>query len=240
MYLQHREELKNLSEIPKDSILRAYELQVTEYKIQPLDQLFIQFESLTSEEYDFFSRSSQQGRQQGNVNNNALRGITVDLEGNVEYPVVGKVSIAGLTVFEAQEKLQKLANEYIDNAVVRIRTLNFRFTVLGEVNGEKVVNSANTRVNMMEAIGLAGGFSELADRSNVKVVRQNGNTQEIFYINLLEEDYIHSPYYFIQQNDIVIVPALKQRTFKKYFASNLGVLTSSVSAILFLITILTR
>ena len=240
VYLQHEDELKHRKEIPKDSILRTHNLDVKEYRIQPLDMLSINFESITDEEYDFFSKVTPQQRAGGGANNLLLNGILVDLEGNVEYPVVGKIQVGGLTIFQAQLKLQEVANKFLNDAVVRIRLLNFRFTVLGEVNGEKVVVSPNTRVTMMEAIGLTGGFTELADRSHIKILRQQGSNTEVFYVNLLEEQYIESPYYFVQQNDVIIVPPLRQRTFKKYFSQNVGLVTSTVSAALFLVAILTR
>ncbi len=69
----------------------------------------------------------------------------------------------------------------------------------------------------MEAIGQAGGLGELADRSHVKVIRQNGNKAEIFYVNLLKEEYLESPYYYIQQNDVLIVPASKAAHIQKVF-----------------------
>lgn len=239
VYLQHEDELTRRDEVPRDSILRYHNMQIREYRIQPLDILSVNFESLTAEEYDFFSKSSPQTRMSGGGAGNAaaLGGVLVDAEGFIEYPVVGKVNVSGLTVFEAQEKLQKIVNQYLKDAVIRIRLLNFRFTILGEVNGGKVINSTNTRITMMEAVGMAGGFSELADRSMVKVIRQKGDVSEVFYVNLLEEKYIESPYYYIQQNDIIIVPPLKQRTFRKYFASNLGLAASIVSTILFIITL---
>jgi polysaccharide export outer membrane protein len=89
----------------------------------------------------------------------------------------------------------------------------------------------------MEAIGLAGGLSEMADRSHVKVLRQNGSKADVFYINLLREEYVESPYYYIQQNDVIIVPPLKQRPFRKYFIGNLGVITTVISFGLFIITL---
>jgi polysaccharide export outer membrane protein len=238
VFLQ-KDDLKRRKEIPKDTILRSHTMDINEYHIQPLDILYVQFESLTSEEFDFFSKSTP--RVAGNVGANpALSGIIVDANGDIEYPVVGKISVVGLTIFEAQKKIQGIASQYLRDVVVRVRLLNFRFTLLGEVNSERTVVSTNPRLTMMEAIGLAGGLTDLADRSHVKVVRQMGNESKIFYIDLLNEDYLESPYYYVQQNDVIIVPPLKQRTFKKYFASNLSVLTATVSAILFIISISNR
>jgi polysaccharide export outer membrane protein len=93
---------------------------------------------------------------------------------------------------------------------------------------------------MMEAIGQAGGFGELADRSNIKVIRQNNDKAEIFYVNLLKEQYLESPYFYIQQNDILIVPPLKQRTFKRYFTSNLGIITTTISFAFLIYALTTR
>ena len=93
---------------------------------------------------------------------------------------------------------------------------------------------------MMEAIGQGGGLSELADRSHVKVIRQVGSESKIFYVNLLDEDYVESPFYYVQQNDVIIVPPLRQRTFKRYFTSNLSLIVTSISTLLFFITISDR
>lgn len=93
---------------------------------------------------------------------------------------------------------------------------------------------------MMEAIGLSGGFGELADRSAVKVIRQNGALTEIYYVDLLNENFLESPYYYVQQNDVIIVPPLKQRTFRKYFVGNLGILTTTISFALLIITLSNR
>jgi polysaccharide biosynthesis/export protein len=241
VYLQ-KDDVNRGSSIPKDSVLRSHPMQIQEYRIQPLDILSIQFESLTSEEFDFFSKSAPAVRTGGsNISSNAaLVGILVDVNGEVEYPVVGKISVAGLTIFEAQSKLQQIAAQYLKDVVVRVRMLNFRYTLLGEVNGENTVVTNNPRLTMMEAIGQAGGLTELADRSNVKVIRQVGNESKVFYVDLLKEDYIESPFYYVQQNDVIIVPPLRQRAFKRYFSSNLSLVVSSVSAILFFLTISDR
>ncbi|MDN4166605.1 polysaccharide biosynthesis/export family protein [Cytophagales bacterium LB-30] len=242
VYLQEGAELKERKSIETDTVLRTHTMEIREYRIQPLDILSVNFESLTSEEYDFFSKVApfQQGGAGAGQAFLAFNGILVDANGDLEYPVVGKIQVAGLTVFEAQEKVQRIASQYMRDVIVRIRLLNFRYTVLGEVRAEQTVTSFNTRLTLMEAIGLVGGLSDMADRSRVKVIRQKGAVSEVFYVNLLDEDLMNSPLYYVQQNDIIIVPPLHQRPFRTYFAQNLALFTSSISAVLVIITLLSR
>lgn len=239
-YLQHGDELKKRSSVPKDTILRSHQLSIQEYRIQPLDILSIHFETLSDENdaFDFLSKLATQGRMTGNAAMSAAAtGIVVNTQGEIEFAVLGKIRVAGLTLFQAQDSIRAVASKYVPDVIVRVRMLNFRYTVLGEVNGEKTVVSNNTRLTMMEAIGQAGGFGELADRSHVKVIRQNGDKAEIFYVNLLKETYLESPYFYVQQNDVLIVPPLKQRTFRRYFTNNLGIITSAISFTVLIITL---
>jgi polysaccharide export outer membrane protein len=215
-----------------DSVVRTYRVKVWDYKIQPQDVLSIRFESLTPEEFDFLNMS---GSQQVNMVNPATAGLygeLVNIDGNVTYPVVGKVHVAGLTIFEIQDKLQKLADQFLDSPKVVVRLLNFRVSVLGEVNREQQITLTNNRVSILEAIGLAGGVGELADRSRVKLIRQKGDSVDVQYLNLLDENLILSPYYYVYQNDIIVVPPLRQRNFRKYFGPNLALVTTSLSVLL--------
>jgi len=237
VYLQN-DDLKDRDEIVKDSVLRAYELSFKDYTIQPQDVLSVQFKSLTEEEYDIFKDISVnlQGGG-GGVGFLALQGELVNPEGYISFPLVGSVFVKGKTVFEIQDELQVMAAKYVEDPSVKVRLLNFRFTLLGEVNQEATVTSLNTRITFMEALSLAGGLSELADRANVKVIRQSGNKAEVFYVNLLEEDFLESDKFYVYQNDIIIVPPLPQRPIRRYYGQNLGLLVSSVSAVLLLYSI---
>ena len=91
---------------------------------------------------------------------------------------------------------------------------------------------------MLEAIGLAGGFTDLADKSNVKIIRQGKGKAEVYYLNLLDENFINSPYYYMNQNDVIVVPPLKQRPYQVYFGKNLALVISSVSLLLIVITLI--
>ncbi|MEJ7645262.1 MAG: polysaccharide biosynthesis/export family protein [Chryseolinea sp.] len=237
VYFQKDDELKK--KFPKDTVLRTHKLNISEYRIQPLDLLSVNFETLSDENdaFDFLSRISPQTRGGGNVQNAAATGLLVNKQGEIEYPVLGNIKVGGLTIFQAQDSIKQAASQYIADVVVRVRMLNFRFTVLGEVNGEQTVISTNSRLTMSEAIGLSGGFGELADRSNIKIIRQNENTVEIYYVNLLEEDFLESPHYYVQQNDVIIVPPLKQRTFRRYFVGNLAIITTTISFVALIVAL---
>ena len=90
----------------------------------------------------------------------------------------------------------------------------------------------------MEAIGLAGGLGELADLKNVKVVRQHENTVSVHYVNLLEEEFIESPYYYVHPNDVIVVPPLKQRPFRNYFGENLALIVSTLSLLILVLNLI--
>lgn len=230
----------NDKDLPKDTIIRSYDLHNYEYKIQPEDNISVRFESLTPEEYDIFNRNmmAQQQNQNLNQGNAILIGELVDPQGEINYPVIGKVRVAGYTVYEIQTRLQQLADQYLESPVVKVRLINFRFTILGEAKREGTVVLSNNRVNYIEAIGLAGGLTDFADKRNLKLIRQIDGKAQVQYLNLLDENFINSPEYFVHQNDILIVPALRQRPYQTYFGKNLSLVISSLSLLLITITLI--
>jgi polysaccharide biosynthesis/export protein len=238
MYLQKDD--VNVRNLPKDTVIRSYDLQKYEYRIQPEDNISVRFESLTPDEYDIFNRgvSGQQQNQNLSQANAILIGELVDPQGEINYPVIGKVKVSGYTVYEIQSRLQQLADQYLESPVVKVRLINFRFTILGEAKSEGTVVLSNNRVNFIEAIGLAGGLTDFADKRNIKLIRQVNGKSEVRYLNLLDESFINSPEYYVNQNDILIVPALRQRPYQTYFGKNLSLVISSLSLLLITITLI--
>lgn len=233
----------NAKGLPTDKVVRTYPIDTFVYKIQSNDIVSVRFESLTPKEFDFFnSQATQQAALAGGgalAASPLLLGELVDEHGEIPIPLIGKFKIAGLTVFQAQQALHDIAIGYdIKSPIVRVRLINYRITLLGEVNREGTTVLSTNRVSILEAIGTAGGLGELADRSQVKLIRQNGNQTEVVYLNLLEEDFFKSPYYYTYQNDILIVPALRQRAYRKYFGQNLALFISTVSVVLLTINLL--
>ncbi|MBL7860727.1 MAG: polysaccharide biosynthesis/export family protein [Cyclobacteriaceae bacterium] len=231
----------NVRALPKDSVVRTYDLHEYEYKIQTEDNLSVRFESLTPEEYDIFNRSTGVTPNQNmnlNVGNAIVMGELVDPQGEIMYPVIGKVKVAGLSVYEAQVLLQELADKYLESPVVKVRLINFRFTILGEAKREGTTILPNNRVSFIEALGLAGGLTDMADKRNLKLIRQIDGKTQIRYLDLLDENFIGSPEYFVHQNDILIIPALRQRPYQTYFGKNLALLISSLSLLLITVTLI--
>jgi polysaccharide export outer membrane protein len=235
---------------PTDSILRSYSLHDFEYKIQTNDLISVRYQTLTTEVFDFLGDKAQSisgstttaaggGGSMGGGGgvNILLMGDLVDNKGEIPMPVVGKVKVAGLTIFQIQDTIQKIANKYLEGPTVRVRLLNYRATILGEVLAEGHIVFNNNRVSLPEAIGMAGGLGELADRTRVKIIRQQGAKAEVNYVNLLKEDFIHSPFYYVHQNDVIVVPPLRQRPFRKYFTQNVSIIVASISLLLVIISL---
>lgn len=236
VYLQKND--VNEYNLPKDSVLRRYPIKPFEYRVQPHDALYVNFSTTTEQQFDFLTTNQGGGANSANNPSAAiLNSELVDERGEISFPVVGKVKVAGLTVFEVQDTLQRYAGRYLNDVTVKVRLVNFRFTAIGELEQEGQVTTMNNRVTITEAIGLAGGLSELADRSNVKVIRMKNGVTEVGYVDLLDENVITSPYYYINQNDVLIVPSLKQRPFRRYFGQNLSLFISSVSLLLLVINL---
>ncbi len=227
----------NKQNMTADSVMRNYNVEKFDYKVQTNDILSVRYESLSPKEYDFLSsQTSSAGNSNAFVGGALLLGDIVDDNGEIPFPLVGKVKVAGETVFQIQDKLQKLAEGYLESPIVRVRLLNYRATFLGEVNREGVIPINNNRVSMLEAIGLAGGLTDLADKTSLKLIRQAGDHTEVAYINVQDENFINSPYYYIYQNDVLVVPALKQRPYRKYFGQNLALILSSVSLLILVLS----
>ena len=221
---------------PTDSTQRVYPIRPYLYKLKPQDQISVQFESLTDKEMDFLN-SSQPGSTTTGTSNQQLLGKIIDPEGYVSFTFIGKVKVAGLTLFEAQEYLQSVAGKYLDKPVVKVRLLNFRVTFLGELVKEGSINIPNNQVSILEAIGWVGGLTDFGDRGQVKVIRMDGDKASVQYVDLLDEKLITSPFYYLHPGDVIIVPPLKSRPFLKYTQQNLTFLVTLLNLGLIIVTL---
>jgi polysaccharide export outer membrane protein len=142
-----------------------------------------------------------------------LTGYLVDQDGNIEFPKLGTLHVEGSTAKQLSDLIKSkiVADSTLSNPSVIIRFLNYRVTVLGEVGHAGVVNIPYERVTIMEAIGLAGDIPLSGKKTTVKIIREINGDREIGHIDLTSKDMFDSPYYYLMQNDIVIVEPRKSK-----------------------------
>lgn len=138
-------------------------------------------------------------------------GFVVDSEGNIEYPQLGKIHVEGLTREDLANLIkQKLSTQLTEPSVI-IRFLNFKITVLGEVNSPSTYTLPQEQVNILEALGLAGDLTQFGRKDNIKIIRENDGQREIGSIDLTSSNLFNSPYYRLKQNDIILVEETKRK-----------------------------
>ncbi|PVY38683.1 polysaccharide export outer membrane protein [Pontibacter virosus] len=132
-------------------------------------------------------------------------GYLVDRNGYVLIPVIGKVRIAGLTKQEAINDLALRLGKYARDPIVDIKFMNFKITVIGEVNTPSTFNVTSDRINVLEALGLAGDMTPYGKRENVLIIREQSGERITTRIDLNKKEVLNSPFFYLQQNDIVYV-----------------------------------
>lgn len=166
-------------------------------------------------------------------------GYLVDKTGSINYPVLGTLKIAGLTKTEAVQLLTTKISQYVKNPIINIRFLNFKVTVVGEVNHPATLDVRTERINIVEALGLAGDMTVYGKRTNVLIIREKNGVRNTARIDLSKKASLSSPYYYLQQNDIVYVEAEKakglQASSSNYYLPIVATVASIVSVLSYLI-----
>lgn len=132
-------------------------------------------------------------------------GYLVDTEGNVDLPIIGKVSTAGKDRNTLTQELQNKYTEYLKHPVVNIQIQNFKVTVLGDVARPGTFLIPNERITLLEAIGLAGDLNMTGERNNVLVIRDRNGVKTEYRLDLTTKEVLTSPVYYLEQNDVVYV-----------------------------------
>ena len=186
------------------------------YKVQVDDILSINVKALDSELVGIFNPISDDNTASQGEAALYFNGFTVDLHGNIEFPVLGKLNVLGFTIDEIKNKVEnELLKQYFKETAeifVTVKLAGLRYTVTGEVNGTGIYTLFQDRVNIIEALANAGDISQTGDRKDVLIVRQYPDGQKIHHIDLTDIKAMQSPFYFIQPNDIILVKPLKRKS----------------------------
>ena len=189
--------------------------------IQPEDLIRIQVSSFDPEAalpFNLEPQGQQNLMQQlaqsgdgGNYQLELFSGYLVDQDGFIDFPVLGRIQVNGLTLEETKAKIVESLKTYINDPVVNIRFLNLKITVLGEVNSPGTIRLSNKRVTVLEAIGLAGDLTLYANRNNILVIREENGKRTSTRLDLQKPEIFNSPYFYLQQNDLIYVEPTKVR-----------------------------
>jgi len=164
----------------------------------------------------------------------------VNTDGEINFPVLGTLKVAGFTSKEVTKSLNEQLASYINKPIVNIRLTNFKITVLGEVKTPGTYPVPNERISIIEAIGMAGDLTIQGRRTTVTLVREVQGERKFVTIDLTNKQLFNSPYYYLAQNDVIYVEPNKTKVNSSAVGSNAGIILSSISTLISLRAILTR
>ena len=141
----------------------------------------------------------------------AVSGFLVDNAGNIELPLVGKIQVKDKTIEEVRDLVREKAATYFKDPIVNVRLANFKITVLGEVNRPSTYIMPTEKVTLLDALGMAGDMTIYGRRENVMVIRDKDGKKEFARFNLNNSNLFTSPYYYLQQGDVVYVEPNKSK-----------------------------
>ncbi|MEM8523590.1 MAG: polysaccharide biosynthesis/export family protein [Bacteroidota bacterium] len=182
-------------------------------RIQPNDVLHIKINSLEQAAQPFELNS---GGNTGAVANNPqtllLNGYLVNQEGFIDFPTLGKLQLGGLTMEEAKTVLLEKLDRYFETPpIVNIRLLNFNVNVNGEVGAPGVISVQTERLTIVEAITMAGDFTDHSQRDSIMIVREADGERSFGYLDFNSPTIFESPYFYLQQNDVIYVRPLSRK-----------------------------
>ncbi|SMC95088.1 polysaccharide biosynthesis/export family protein [Pedobacter nyackensis] len=222
----------NLSEVVKNQV----KVNEAELKLQKNDLISVTLNSLNTEYDALFN-----GTTPNSYPNAVKTGFRVNNDGYVKLPRIGDVKVEGLNLEEAQNLITKELSKQIKNPIVNLQLINFKITVIGEVNNPSSLTVTSDQINLLEALGMAGDMTVYGKRENVLVIRETDGQRNMVRLNLNDKDIFQSPYFQLKQNDIVYVEPDKSK--EKEFSPNnraLPIITACISAVAVLITALIR
>lgn len=185
--------------------------EAIEYLVHKGDNLYVKVKSL-DEKTNFFDKS-------GTIDNYYsepsiyLNSYTVNDSGYVEFPLIGKLMVNNLTIEQVQKKLQEKVNEYIKNTIVIVKLANFRVSMLGEFKNPGKYVVYQDKINIFEAIAMAGDMTDFAKRNKVLLVRQSEKGVKTYRLNLNDYSILESDFYYLMPNDLVYVEPIKGKPF---------------------------
>jgi polysaccharide biosynthesis/export protein len=203
-----------------------------EYRLQANDNLYVSVIS-PNEEMNELYNPAVVGNQRSinnvwqNIQGQMVQGYIVEPDGTITLPSIGKIAVTGLTIREAEARIKAKAQEYLKDVTAKVRLLNYKVTVLGEVNAPGVYYNYNYEYTVFDALSSAGGTTNWAKIEKVLVLRRTKNGSQTYTLDMNSVSALSSPAYFLEPNDVVVVQPSKYKNVQL----RLPIYTAAISTV---------
>ena len=187
-----------------------------QYKLRPGDEIIVKIVGLDDKTASLFTDNKNQSSgvfQYGQGGMIYYQSLTLNEEGYIPMPTIGKIKIGGVNIFEARKIIQDSLNAYVNYGSVEVKLANFKVNVLGEVKNPGMIFNFDEEGTILDALAMAGDLSEYGNRRNISLVRQTENGVQIIPVNLTDKSIFTSPAYYLQPGDVIYVPNYGAKAF---------------------------
>ena len=202
--------------------------------IQKDDLLFINISSSQAEAVAPFNLDSQSKDITSSTSgfSNQKQTYLVDNNGNIEFPIIGTLNAAGYSVNEFRDFLKNKLKNFVSDAVINIRIVNFKVTVTGEVGQPGVVSTNSQRFTLFDAIAMSGDLTLYGRRDNILIVRDFQGIKTYNRVDITKADFVNSPFYYLDQNDLIYVEPKKTKINSTAIGTNIPFIVSVVGLLI--------
>lgn len=207
-------------------------VEYVDYKVKAGDILYIHINSLDKESQKLFNGGTTQTNS--TYSNSPLYSYTIYEDGTIDFPALGKIYVAEKSVREIKFLLQEKLKDLMSHFSVEVRLQNRTFSVIGEA-GTGRYSMPKEKINIFQALALCGDLSNFSDRGKIQLIRQVGEETKVFEFDVRSKSIINSEYYYVQPNDVIYIPFLREKTFGITHVT--GVLSTTLSTFSFVMTL---
>ena len=219
---------RDLEYIRSSKELNEVRVNLQDYRLQKGDLLSVQISTTTQQQHDFFNKENV-ANSQLMLQNPYLYGYLIKQDGNLDLPSLGIIKAAGFTLAELENVIKNIAVSYFEGPVVKLNIINFKISILGEVNNPGTFRIVDPMVNFLDALSLANDITQFGNRRKIKVIRTENELNRVFYVDLTRKEILNSADFMLHPHDIIYVAPMK----KKFYAFNsiTNIVSISLSAV---------
>lgn len=210
-----------LKDAANNEIIHGLSIQTTEYMLKTGDILYVSIKSMNPEvnvlfnpETNMEANSYSSFQKYITPSGAYLYGFEIDNDGNIKLPMLGKIQVSGISISLIESVVQKKADDFLKDAIVKVKLLNFKITVLGEIRIPGAYYNYNNSITVLEALAMANGNTDFASIKKVMIVRSVPEGRKTFILDLSSKDIYLSEAFYLQPNDYVIVQPDKYKNFQ--------------------------